>query len=447
MGRGGARAAALTALIAVEEGLFLEPALERGDRVAGPDGRERGLARRIVRGVLQNRGRIDWILGRFLDRSGPERLDPRTRNLLRAGLFQLLFLSAVPARAAVFETVALARRSGGEPAARLVNGVLRRFLREGEPPGIPSIEDDPAGHLSIRESHPLWLASRWVARLGVERAALRMAAGNRIPPLSLRVLDGKKVDAIAGELEAEGAIVLKSALHPAVLMLREGGDPSRLAPFRRGEMIVQDEGIAAAGRAAEPVDPAARVADLCAAPGGKILPIAVALGPEGRSAALDLSERRLRRLEENRRRVAADRLLIAAADALAPPLRRARFDLVLLDVPCSGLGVLARRPDLRWRVREEDPARLARLQIRMIRSAAELVEPGGLLVYSTCTTEAEENEETVGRFLGENRRFRLEAPPADLPESCVAPDGTVRILPETHRCDGAFAARLRRIDR
>ena len=446
MPRSRARAAALTALVAVESGTFLDRALRDGDRISGADERERSLARRITRGVLQTRGRIDWILERFLEKRPPSRLDSRTRNILRIGVYQVLYLSSVPSHAAVNETVRLARSNGGEPAARLVNGVLRRLLREGPPAGLPSLDEDPVRHLAVSESHPEWLVARWVTRLGPERAAARIRAGNRIPPLSLRVVDPDREDAVAAEIEGEGRKVRRSTLLSSVLVLPDGGSPAALGPFARGEVIVQDEGAAIAGSVAGPQPPGARLLDLCAAPGGKILPLASRLVGGGTAFAFDRSRWRMERLRENAARLELAPVRFAIADGLAPPFRKSvRFDLVILDVPCTGLGTLARRADLRWRTAEEDIRRLAGLASRLLRAAADLVEPGGHLVYSTCTTEPEENEQTVAHFLEKERRFRIVPPGAALPASTLRPDGMVEVLPEVHGCDGAFAARLQRI--
>lgn len=446
MSRSRARAAAAAALVAVEEGAFLDRALRKGDRLAGADPRERSFARRMVRGVLQMRGRIDWILERRLPRRGPDRLDPWTRNILRLGLYQILFFPGVPSHAAVHETVRVARGRGGEPAARLVNGVLRGVLRDGPPEGVPSLDEDPVGHLSIVESYPPWLVARWVVRLGPERAAERLRAGNRTPPLPLRVLDEGRVGETVRALEEGGRKVRRSRLVPEVLLLPEGGDPTELVPFREGRVIVQDEGAALASTLALPVDARARLLDICAAPGGKLLALAWRLSDASSAVGIDRSLWRMGRLRENRDRLRLRNVKILVGDGLALPIRGPRFDRVLLDVPCTGLGVLARRADLRWRVKEEDIERLGLLAGRLLRAGADAVEPGGCLVYSTCTTEPEENERVVEGFLKGDRRFRLEPPERPVPEDTLGPDGMLRVLPETHGCDGAFAARLRRVD-
>jgi 16S rRNA (cytosine967-C5)-methyltransferase len=444
LARSRARGAAIAVLVAVEGGEHLDRALRKGDRLAGRDRRERSLARRIARGALKMRGRIDWILGGALERGGPDRLDRWTRNALRAGLYQILYLSSVPSHAAVHETVRAARERGGEKAARLVNGVLRRVLREGLPAALPSIEEDPVGHLSLRESYPPWLVARWITRLGVGTAEERLKAGNRTPPLGLRLLDEGGVGGALREIEKEGRKARRSRLLPSVILLPDGGDPSTLPFFARGEAIVQDEGAALASTVGLPLRPRASVLDVCAAPGGKLVSVAAGLSPEAAVIGMDRSAWRMGRLRDNLARLRLANVRLLLGDGLAPPIRRRRFDLVLLDVPCTGLGTLARRADLRWRTEEGDIRRLATLALRLLRTAADAVEPGGHLVYSTCTTEPEENEGTVARFLEEDRRFRLVPPAAPLPPDVVGTDGALRVLPEVHGCDGAYAAKLRR---
>lgn len=444
MSRGEARAAALEALVLLEEGGRFEAALRQCDRRSGPDEREIRLARRLVRGVTKSRGRLDWILSRVLRKGNPEGLDPWSRNSLRIGLFQIIYLSSIPSHAAVGETVRLARRRGGRKGAGLVNAVLRTVVRDGLPGGAPDREDDPAGHLVVEESFPRWLAERWIRRLGVDGAAERMRAANRTPPLAIRVLRLGDVDRCAAELHDAGLRPVKSRLHPGVLLVDGGRDPKSLGFFRDGLAVVQDEGAAVIGLLAGPVG-AAKVLDVCSAPGGKLIALMAEAAPGAFAIGADLSPRRLLRLRQNLERVGPLPVRPVAADGLALPFA-GRFDLVLLDAPCSGLGTMARRADLRWRVREEDIGRLATLASRLLDSAAERVETGGTLLYSTCTTEPEENEEVVRRFLERNRRFRLEPPAAALAGGLLAPDGTVRVLPELHGCDGAFGARLRRID-
>ncbi len=446
MSRPAAREAALSALVFLEKGGRFDGALRECDRRAGSDARELRLARRIVRGVTKGRGRLDWILARVLRKGNPEQLDTWTRNALRIGLFQIVYLSSIPSHAAVGETVRLARSRGGQRAAGLVNAVLRTVIREGLPGGLPSLEDDPAGHLAVEESFPLWLVERWIRRVGVDRTAKRIRAANGTPPLSIRVLRPDDVEPCFLELQDAGLLPVKSCLHPSVLTLEGGTDPLSLAPFREGRMMVQDEAAAVIGLLAQPLDEVRSLLDICSAPGGKLISLA-ASGPSAmRAISADISPARLRRVKENLDRVGPLPVDLVAADGLALPFD-AKFDLVLLDVPCTGLGTTARHADLRWRVTEKDISRLAQLSSRLLQSSADRVEVGGVLLYSTCTTEPEENEEVIARFLEKDSRFHLEPPGVSLAGDLVAKDGTVTIVPELHGCDGAFGARLRRVGR
>ncbi len=445
MARSLARGAALAALQKIEEGKFLGEALAESDRRTGEDDRELRLARRIVRGTLKSRGHLDWILGRLLKRGGPGDLDPRIRNILRIGLFQILHLSSIPSHASVNETVRLARAIGGDPASRLVNAILRRVLREGVPEGIPSIEDDPVRHLAISESFPEWLVSRWIRRLGVERTRSRLEAANRPSPLSLRLLDLDKIDEVIDRIALKNNKIARSAIDRHTLRIEGAPSPLTIEPFVEGLMIVQDEGASLAVSLAEPVAPGSSAIDICAAPGGKGLAIASLIGRAGRFIACDRSPRRLKRFRENRDRLGLDWVDMIAADGRAVPFT-GRFDLVLLDAPCSGLGTMARHADLRWRVEEDDIQRLGDLSVELLSAAADRVEPGGVLLYSTCTTEPEENEGALARFLESDGRFQVERPAGSYPRGSIAEDGTLHLTPEDHGCDGTFAARLRRRD-
>ncbi len=449
MSRGGARAAALEALLAIDEGKFLGEALAASDARTKENPRDLRLARRIVRGVLKSRGKIDWTLSHFLKRGSLEDLDRAVLENLRIGLFQTMFLTSVPAHAAVNEAVRLARRRGGESASRFTNAILRRYLREGIPAGIPTLEDDPVGHLVAEESCPRWLAGRWVKRLGPETAHARMVASNRTPPLALRILakgarDALGVrDALEEELRAREISFEQSELHRDVLLLPGGPDPRTLEAFTRGDIIVQDPSAALVTSMADPPERTTSLLDLCAAPGGKLIALASQAQMTGIMVGADRSPSRLARLLENRARAELGRVHVLAMDALQPALNR-RFQTVLLDAPCTGLGTLARHADLRWRLQPEDSARLGRLAGTLLASAAELVEDGGLLLYSTCTTEPEENDDVISAFLTKRADFARERPVRPLPEGTVEENGTLRLLPEVHPGDGAFAVRLRK---
>jgi 16S rRNA (cytosine967-C5)-methyltransferase len=386
--------------------------------------RERGLLHELVLGTLRRRGWLDHVLERLADR--PLRRTPAVlRDVLRLGAYQLLFLR-VPDHAAVSESVALARAVAPRGAA-FVNAVLRRLQREGPPPEPPA-EARPLEWLTSAGSLPRWLAARWLERLGRDEALARARSLLEAPPVFLR-LNPRAGDA-REQLEAAG-VELRPAAVPGAWEAASG----RLAELAaRGVVHVQDAGSQMVARlAAAP----GLVLDACAAPGGKSLLLADLLGPSATVVAADASPRRLHTLVALRARWGAARLHVIAADAGRPPFARP-FDAVLLDAPCSGLGTLARRPDVRWRVREADLARHAERQRRLLEALLPLVRPGGRLVYATCSVEDEENLGVVAPFLDAHPQLRATA----LPEWArpFAEGPFVRMSPARHRGDSFFVA-------
>lgn len=405
-----------------------------GVRAQALDARDRRFAQELAYGVVRLRGRLDHLLDAEV-RGGVRRLSGPVLDLLRLGVFQLARLDGVPDYAAVSATVELARAAGQGRAAGLVNAVLRSVLRNGA--GVerfPSFDADAAGHLSSWGSHPRWLVDRWLERTGPEGVRARVEIDNQVPPLGFVPLGDPEAARTAVEVAGGSA---RPAGRGSGALWVEGIDPAAL--LERVPGWVQDPGAALVGRYAAPPD-GALVADVCAAPGGKALYLA------RRAAyvvAADRSEPRLRPLRDNVARTGA-RIGVVRALAEAVPVEGA--DLVLADVPCTGTGTLRRHPDARWRLTPDAPAALAAVQARILRGVARSVPVGGLLVYSTCTLEPEENDERVGAFLDEHPAFRLEPPEnLDLPD--VDGDGILRVLPETAGFDGAFAARMRRVDR
>lgn len=424
------RRAAGEALAATGRGRRLDLALDAAAR--GLAVRERRFAHEASFGTVRMRGRLDHLLSLRLERD-PAGLDPPVLDALRLGAYQLLFMDGVPAYAAVSQAVLQVRAAGSPRAAGLVNAVLRALANAGDDPSAyPRFDADPAGFLSTWGSHPRWLVERWLARWPAAEVRALVEAGNTVPPLGLVPLDGD-LDGAAARLEAAGARVRRAGRGAPALRV-EGLDPaSALAAV---PAVVQDPGAALVGRYAA-AEPGQLVADLCAAPGGKALYLA-------RTAvyvvAVDASAARVRILREN---VARSGLPVGVVQARAesPPLARA--DLVLVDAPCTGTGTLRRHPDARWRLRPDDPARMAGVQARLLDAAAGLVPSGGVLVYGTCTLEPEENEDVVRSFLSAHPDFHP-APPRDPELEDIDDEGRLVVLPQRSGFDGAFAARLRR---
>jgi 16S rRNA (cytosine967-C5)-methyltransferase len=430
------RRAALSALRNVRAGKPFDAAFDRAvKRLAEAD---RRLVHELAAGVLRGQSALDARLAPLVPR-GWESVAPELKEVLRLGAFQLTALDRVPAHAAVDTSVALAKEAGGARAGGFVNAVLRQLGRatdtapptEREPPTASSAEA-----LAETQSHPRWLVDRWLERFGPEETAALLRWNNTRPRLVLQPAR-ESLDALEDRWR-EAGIDVSPAPFGAGLMT-DRSRPQALPGYHEGGFIVQDPAQALlAAYAGLPAG--ATLYDACAAPGGK----AVSFGRRaGRVIAADANRQRVRRLAENLRRAGSGREHAVVADARRPPVRPT--DAVLVDAPCLGTGTFARHPDARWRVSPEALGALAARQAELLDEAAGAVAPGGLLVYSTCSIEPEENQQQVDRFLERHAEFRRE-PNATFPAILVSPEGDLMILPQRHHMDGAFAARLRRGD-
>ncbi len=431
-------------LNAVEDGAFADAALGAALPRARLEARDRALATQLVYGTLAWQGLLDHVLA-GLGRA-PERLDPPLRTVLRMALFQLLKLERIPDFAAVDTAVELAKGVASGSASGLVNALLRRFLRAGKRVDLPP-ESDRVAHLAIATSHPRWLVERWVDELGASEAAALLAADNAPAPTVLRVNPARASRAEVLAALAEAGIAARPARFAELgIALEQAADPVALPGWDSGRFAVQGEAsqlvVDMLGATA-----GARVLDVCAAPGGKALAIATLVGGAGVTVAFDRRRSGLQRLRAEAARLGCS-VLVAQADATLPPLGLAtRFDAVLVDAPCSGLGTLRQHPEIRWRRRREDLAARATLQAALLTAAARAVRRGGVLVYATCTLSRLENEGVVERFLRARADFAPDDPRPFLPAAAhqlVAADRTLRTLPHRHGLDGFFAVRLRR---
>ena len=421
----------------LRRGELLDSAFDRHSAPLEP--RDRRFTRELVYGMLRRRGWIDALLeGRV--KGGLARLDVDVLDLLRLGAYQLLYMRSVPAYAAIAQTVELVKRRHGVGAARLSNAVLRRLDRERDAldVGLPA---DPIDALALEESHPRWLVARWVARWGEEETRTLLRANNTEPPLVARPIHAVR-EQVEASLEGAGVAVADAPLvSDSIVLASPISGLTELGAFRQGLFHLQDPASTLVTKYASlPDDGTARVADVCAAPGGKSVELS-------RNAAAvyasDLSFSRLRRVSENIQRMELATVFAYVADARRPALRE--VDVVLIDAPCTGTGTFRRHPDARWRLRTSDLAVMSALQREILRSASSIVKPGGFLVYSTCSLETEENDIQVERFLTEHKTWTLEPPPDGAVPASVLDAGRLRVLPQRHGTDGAFAARLRRL--
>ncbi len=427
------RIAAAAILADLRGGQLLDPAFERH---AGPlDARDRRWVQELVWGTLRRRGWFDAVLSLRV-RGGLVRLDGDVADLLRLGAYQLLNMNSVPPYAAIAQTVELAKQRHGIGASKLVNAVLRRVDRERDAlePVTPS---DPVDALAVRGSHPRWLVARWVARFGLDATEQLLAANNTEPPTVLRPY-GVVREQLEAMLEGAGATVHDAPLVHDSLILGAGVQLTELGAFKQGLFFVQDPAATLVTQYAA-IAPGSVVADLCSAPGGKALELT-------RTARLviaaDRVPGRLERLLVSCGRLDVQNMVAYVGDAREPAVRG--LDAVLLDVPCTGTGTLRRHPDARWRLKTSDLAVMSTLQRDILHAAADAVRPGGLLVYSTCSIEPEENDGPVDAFLAAHPDFVLEPPPEGAVPVAVLDHGRLRVLPHVHGVDGAFAARLRR---
>jgi len=409
---------------------------------------DRAFATDLVYGTLRWRGKIDYYLSHFVDQD-LAKLEPLVASTLQLGAYQLLCTKRVPASAAVDESVRCIRAAGMERATGLVNAVLRRLSVEHHKIVLPSVHDDPIAHLTHALSLPRWLAERWIELFGVDDAVALAIACNEPPPLTVRA---NRARGDAGELlqdlreDFPNATACRFARDGIVLGRK--GNPARDPNFLAGRFTVQDEASQLVVGLLDP-QPGERVLDLCAAPGGKTTAIAERVGPSGCVVAVDRNTRRLDLVQRAVRRLGLTGIRTVARDAtrsLAKLAPEGGFDRILVDAPCSGLGTLRRNPDARWRVRPGDPARLTEIQRALVGNAAKVLRPGGVLVYSTCTVLAEENEEVARHFVRGSPDYALipkQAVPDEV-KTVTDTDGFLRTFPHIHDTDGFFAARFER---
>jgi len=445
---GIAREIALRALAAVRRGLFAEHALSRELDHQDVAREDRGLATELVYGVLRWRLRLDAIVNRCLDRPG-SKLRPELLDILRIALYQLIFLDRIPDHAAVDQAVIQAGIHVGGRASALVNAVLRRFLRD--PEALDPAPGSNSRELATYYSHPLWLVERWLENLGPEKAREVLSQNNSRAPLVVRANRLKiSADELLGLLTRHNIEAQRIPSLPDAMTIRPAGLPvSALPGYQKGLFVVQD---AASQMVAPLLAPTAgeRVLDVCAAPGGKSAHLAALANNELELVACDSDPVRLEELRLNLERLGARRPHLICGDASDPNFLHSlgTFDKILLDPPCSNLGVLRHNPEVKYRIRKQDLAAFARRQRLMLDAAAPALRLGGLLVYSVCTVTIEETFGVVNSFLKDVTNFKPSPSETSqgLLQEVIDTQGFMRTFPapECVAMDGFFAARLKR---
>jgi len=431
-----AREAAVRGLLACEKSGAWSDAYLNGIILRElPDPREAALAYRICAGVLQNREACDWYLQPYLR----TKLQPAVRSILRTAVYQLVFMDRIPENAAVNEAVELCKRLANPAAARLTNAVLRRFCAAPRPE-LPAGDD--AESLSLRYSHPREWTEYFLMRLGPEKTRALLCLNNTPALLCLRV-NGRRASVAEAirSLQMDG-VTAKAAGLEGFLLAEGGGDPTGLSAFRQGLVTVQDPAAALPVFAAG-AKPGMRVLDACAAPGGKSFLLAECMEDRGELLACDLHDAKLRRIEEGAARLGLSIIRTMASDArLLPEKLSASYDLVLADVPCSGLGVIRKKPEIRYKTREQVSG-LPAAQLEILEGAAACTADGGILVYSTCTLLREENEAVTDAFLLRHPEFSREGFVLPAPFGpCESGERT--IWPFEFETDGFYLCRMRK---
>ncbi len=447
-----ARNAALKALIEIfENGAHANLAVNKILSQQSLEGPERGLFTELTYGVTRTKNTLDWILSRFIKKD-LGKLTPQIRNILRLGSYQLIYLDKIPDYAAINQSVELAKLYGHQGVAGLVNAVLRNLLRQKETISFPPLEEEPVKHISLKYSHPQWLVSRWITEFGI-RATIKLCEYNNKPAnLTLRVNTLKiSREKLVQSLLFRGLKATNSNLVPEGILIEEWPGLENMPEFAEGLFLMQDEGSMLISHILSP-SKGAKVVDVCAAPGTKTTHLAQLMEDEGKILAFDIHPHKLKLIESNCKRLGIHSVQVGLIDGreLTKQVKE-KVNYILVDAPCSGLGVLGRRADARWRKTPEQLQELPVLQKAILSEASQILAPEGVLVYSTCSIAREENQEVIKEFLNSNQDYYLENLSSYLPFSLddprdieAAKEGMIQFLPQAHGIDGFFVARLRK---
>lgn len=439
------REAALEILVLIEKNqsysnLLLNNVIKKNEL----DPKDIGLLTELTYGTLQRKMTLDFFLSPFLMKN--KKLENWVRQLLRMTVYQMVYLDKIPDRAAIFEAVEIAKKRGHKGISSLVNGVLRSIQRE----GLPAFEaiEDPIERLAVSTSHPHWLVKRWVMQFGYEETKEMCELNLTAPVMTGRVnttkIDREKCLAL---LEEEGFSVEASTIVPEAILCYKG-NLANSNVFKQGFITIQDESSMLVALSLG-VNENQHVLDACAAPGGKTTHIAEKLNRTGEVISLDLHEHKVKLIRENAERLGLSNIKAETLDSrhVQDHFEKESFDRILLDAPCSGLGVLRRKPDIKYTKKEEDVFQLQKIQKTLLDSVSPLLKKGGILVYSTCTIDQEENHQVVEAFLKQHPEFERDNSVSDRMPDPIKPivkNGEMQILPQHMNSDGFYIACLRK---
>lgn len=425
---------ALEALLKIEEEeaysqLVINHLLQQADEM---DARDKSLVTEIVYGTLQHQRLIDFYLTPFL-KQNIDKLDCWVKHVLRLSVYQLLFLDRIPERAVVHEAVEIAKKKGHRGIQSMVNGVLRNFIRT--PRASLDTIEDPLNRIAVQTSHPTWMVKRWSKQFGLEETLKICEANNKRPPLTIRVNTLKSSrEQLKLALEDEGYDVTISKHTPEGLHIRNGSRLINSHYYKEGYFTIQDESSMQVAPLVNP-QPGMRVLDVCAAPGGKATHLAELMNNEGEIVANDVHAHKKELIEKQAHRLQVTNIKVMTSDGrlLGKHLTQP-FDCILLDAPCTGLGVIRRKPDLKWKKKPQDHSAIATIQTDLLEAVTPLLKREGTIVYSTCTIDKEENDQVIEQFIAKHNNYRIV-------------EGTKKlILPHHHDSDGFFMIKLQRME-
>lgn len=399
----------------------------------------------LVYGTLKSINTLDWMLGHFIDRR-IDKIPPVIRNILRMGMYQIFFLTKVPISATCNESVNLAKKYGHAGTIKFVNAVLRNAGRNQDKIIYPDKELHPIQYCSLKYFHPEWMIKRWIERLGFEATEALCCYNNTTPPLSLRTNTLKNSrEQLLVILNKEQVDCSPSHWTPEGIVCRSFPSLNKLCSLQQGLFQVQDESSMLVAHVLDP-KPGEFIIDACSAPGGKSTHIAALMKNTGKIIATDVHQHKLNLINENCQRLGISIIETQCQDAtMLHHQYSVAADRVLVDAPCSGMGTLRRKADSRWRKTEEMLSDLPKLQYDILHSASLCVKPGGVLIYSTCTTEPEENQEVLNHFLNNHQEFHLQTAGSFLPS--LKEEKTIQLWPHIDHVDGFFIARMQYVGR
>ncbi|MEN6621758.1 MAG: 16S rRNA (cytosine(967)-C(5))-methyltransferase RsmB [Smithella sp.] len=423
-------------------GFILDECLEKNALSGTPDGR---LLTNLVYGVLRQRGHLDWILAK-LCRGNWEKTDDSIKNILRIGLFQLKFTSRLPAFAVVDEAVKITKIVNVSKSG-FVNAVLRNYLRRGSEIAFPSPEKNPAEYIAAYYSHPLWLVKSWIKTFGINKTQALCSANNEMPPLTLRTNTLKiSRNELKKKLMEAGFKLKCTSFSPDGLVIDYAPSPiQKTIFFHEGYLRIQDEASQLVSYVVNPEN-SDSILDVCAGTGGKTTHLAAIMNDNGKILALDYDFKKIEELKKESKRLGITNIEAHIADLTEglPNLLKDKFDHVLVDAPCSGLGTLRRNPEIKWHFTAADFSDLNKTQQTILQNASSALKSRGHLIYSTCSLAPQENENIINNFLKQNADFSIFPPPEAISSKLIDSNGYFRTYPHLHNMDSFFAAILKR---